>query len=134
MTAACDCPVVPDLSELQAPALELIIGAPLKCLSCGHELELRCPEGHVHQAPRTTSPNIRPAVKALPPEKPRGRTCPDCGSALLPRKQVCRVCHPDKPVGTNSARVYSPKACACGRTFIPSGPRSVRCDVCRGIS
>lgn len=31
-------------------------------------------------------------------------------------------------------RVYKPKACGCGATFTPTGPRSERCPKCRGAA
>lgn len=105
MTApVCDCPVVPDLSDATAEQLDRIVGRPHRCASCGQELELRCPEGHVHQAPKTHSPNVRP--KATVDAGPRRRE--------------------SKP------RTYKPKLCACGETFTPTGPRDIRCPGCKG--
>lgn len=155
MTATARCPMPPDLSEMSAVQLDRVIGKPLCCTACGAELELRCAEGHVHQVPRSPSPNDRPApakheVKKCPdcgndfePRpyqrrcdaclKPAARKCSACGSEIPPRAKICRECNPDTPKGTLATRVYKPKACSCGRTFVPTGPRALRCDVCRGV-
>lgn len=75
----CDCPVLPDLSEISAADLEKIIGGPLRCASCGHELELRCPEGHLHRALKVPrAPNGRRPFKWQP------KACVDCGNRFLP--------------------------------------------------
>lgn len=39
-----------------------------------------------------------------------------------------------KARGTNQARLFRPKVCACGATFTPSGPRSTRCERCRATT
>lgn len=123
MTTDCRCPMPPALDELPAAELADVIGKPLRCTSCGEELELSCPKGHVHQAPRSVSPNIvRPIVEKV-------RTC-DAGHELRPGQRVCRVCRP-KPVATSTPRTYAPKQCSCGRTFTPTGPNAKRCEVCR---
>lgn len=155
MTARC--PMPPALDELNAEELDQVIGKPLCCVACGGELELRCPEGHLHLVKHTPSPNNRPAPehdatstcpgcqKTYVPRKwqrrcddclsaPKPRSCPKCSSPMQPKAKVCRICNPEQQRGSNGARVYKPKACACGRTFTPTGPRAERCEVCRGSS
>lgn len=155
MTTDCNCPVLPDLNEMSADEFDQVIGKPLCCTSCGQELELRCPEGHVHHAPRTRSPNDRPEktlalVRSCPgcekPFEPRAyqrrcddclagdatRKCGDCGARMELRQRVCRVCHPAEVKTPTSNRTYSEKTCSCGETFMPTGPRALRCGKCRG--
>lgn len=154
MTATARCPMPPDLLEMSRAQLDQVIGKPLCCTACGAELELRCAEGHVHRPRLMPSPNDRsapaaPAFKKCPDcgndfeprpyqrrcdecVKPAARKCPSCGTEIPPRAKLCRVCNPETPKGTLAARSYKPKACSCGRTFVPTGPRAVRCDNCRG--
>lgn len=116
----CDCPQVPDFSEMSTEQIDRMIGKPLRCTSCGGELELRCPEGHLHQAPRTRSPNHRPAV-----QQDVDRTCA-AGHRMAFRQRVCLVCHPKAE--PRSHRTYAPKPCAqCRREFQPTGPRALFC-------
>ena len=121
-TTDCRCPAPPALDELPAAELVDVIGKPLRCTSCGEELELSCPKGHVHQAPRSVSPNVaRPIAEKV-------RTC-DAGHELKGSRRRCLICDP-KPTPTSS-RTYKPKQCGCGRTFMPTGPRALRCEECR---
>lgn len=153
---ACNCPVLPALDEMNAEQLQQVMSKPLCCESCGEELELRCPEGHVHHVPKTRSPNERPAAmhdaveaKNCPecrqPFMPRryqrrcdscqasaDRKCTKCGTTMAVRAKLCRVCNPPIARGSHGGRVYQQKACAgCRKPFTPTGPRALRCGGCR---
>lgn len=55
---------------------------------------------------------------------------------LIPPRDRARLGVSDErrpaPADRASGRRYKPKTCACGATFVPSGPRATRCAPCRG--
>jgi len=121
----CNCPVLPAFDELTAEELDQVTGSPLRCLSCGGVLELRCPEGHVHQAPRSHSPNVPRAARV-----DRRRVCAS-GHELPKGAKRCYTCQPRPERRSN--RTYKAKPCReCRETFTPTGPRDDICTTCRG--
>lgn len=124
---SCACPEVPAFDELSAAELDRIMGAPLKCTSCGSELELRCPEGHVHQVEPTRSPNHRPAPKPDKSYVAATRDCRQCGQAFAPRKhqRTCDGCATQSPPPTA-------RACQrCGNDYTPARVKQRICATCR---
>jgi hypothetical protein len=121
MTAAALHVHEPTVPEIRAGDLS----KPLCCDTCGHELELRCGEGHLHTK----------NVGHLPPvPKVKTKQCPGCQQPFEPRRyqRRCDRCTPKK--GSVAARAYREKPCAsCGATFAPTGPRALRCEKCRGV-
>jgi hypothetical protein len=85
----CRCPVLPAFDELTAEQLDAIGARPLCCVSCGQELELRCPEGHVHRAPRL------PRGRDTKPRNYRPKPCTACRETFTPtgpRDNICSNC------------------------------------------
>jgi hypothetical protein len=89
----CVCPAVPDLSEVSVQDLSVILRSPLKCTCCGQELELRCPEGHVHKTPplsprkftqrRTYRDKVCACGMTFTPTGPRDVRCAACKSMAV---------------------------------------------------
>jgi hypothetical protein len=70
--------------------------------------------------------------------------CGNCGEELEVR---CKNGHEPEPFKLRDAassrtdvarqpsspRTYKPKACGCGITFQPTGPRDIRCVTCKAV-
>lgn len=104
---------------------EVLVGdlsKPLCCETCGHELELRCANGHRHRN-NAGHRHVRAAgtreccvCKNMFEPRPLQRRCDDCLAAAR---------------ANLTQRNYKPRVCACGTTFTPTGPRDVRCSTCK---
>lgn len=109
-------PMVPDIAIGD-------LSKPLCCEVCGHALELRCGNGHLHRgnvgAAKNRAAGTRGCMRCHKEFEPRPmqRRCDDCLAAE--RANLTR-------------RNYRPKLCTgCGGSFTPTGPRDVRCATCK---
>lgn len=98
ITTLCACPVLPDFSTIDQAELDRIVGSPLKCQECGSEIELRCPEGHVHKVEPTRSPNAKPRGADSKPRHYKPKPCATCRREFNPtgpRDNFCKRddCH-----------------------------------------
>lgn len=103
MSAACVCP------DVQLDPTHPIPADPLRCACCGSPIVLTCAgecgTEHVRAAFGAASTAMHATRGDFTPTGRRRETRP---------------------------RRYQPKACACGVTFMPTGPRDSRCPTCKG--
>lgn len=61
------------------------------------------------------------------------RTCLGCGNVRqrFGGRTTSTACPNCKPTGTHGNRVYAARLCACGASFVPTGPNAKRCGACR---
>jgi hypothetical protein len=109
------------LVKVSGASLPPVAPGQLRCQQCAHGVEERerfCPSCLAQ----------RSATQLLAHCLTCGATRPRAkgGHATLKR---CAACPKEK--GTRGNRVYHPKLCTCGATFLPTGPRAIRCEACR---
>ena len=88
------------------PAPDQIGAGPITCTCCGQPLVITCPG-------ECGTEHVRQSV-----------------ARAIGRPVTAERTKRKSPVYTRP-RVYKPKVCGCGETFIPTGPRGEKCPKCR---
>lgn len=145
------CPQLPDLSSMTAAQLAELAKKPLSCVNCGQELQLTCKVPKRGVIERIIVAPVRleligmlgaePALRAVLQQLDEIKTMLQL-TAVDPAPVTVSTTagEPAETVHEHGARrrpVYADKKCIgwqrrrCGKTFTPTGPRSVRCTDCQ---